>query len=105
MFVIAVPFLLSVLCTRCSVCSLLVCPGLADLSVGRGVPGLAAAVVAVVGAQRRVLQRAVGAAGGGAAAAVGVAQALAVLLVDLGDEGEGRNTGGATPGGAPGGWR
>lgn len=45
--------------------------------------GLAAAVVAVVGTQARVLQGAMGAGGGGAAAAVGVTQTLTVLLMDL----------------------
>lgn len=53
------------------------------LSVGGCVASLAAAVVAVVGSQARVFQGAVGAAAGGATAAVGVAQTLAVLFVDL----------------------
>lgn len=61
------------------------CVGLSclHLSVGRCVASLAAAVVAVVGTQARVLQGAVGAGGGGAAAAVGVTQTLTVLLMDL----------------------
>lgn len=53
------------------------------LSVGSCMASLAAAVVAVVGTQARVLQGAVGAGGGGAAAAVGVTQTLTVLLMDL----------------------
>lgn len=44
---------------------------------------LAAAVVAVVGTQARVFQGAVGAGGGSATAAVGVAETLTVLLMDL----------------------
>lgn len=51
--------------------------------MGCRVASLAAAVVAVVGAQARVLQGAVGAGGGGASAAVGVTETLAVLLMDL----------------------
>lgn len=53
------------------------------LSVGRCVASLAAAVVAVVGTQARVFQGAVGAGGGSATAAVGVAETLTVLLMDL----------------------
>lgn len=44
---------------------------------------LAGCVVTVAGSQGGVLQGAVGAGGGGAAAAVGVTQALTVLLMDL----------------------
>lgn len=53
------------------------------LSVGRCMASLAAAVVAVVGAQAGVLQGAVGAVGGGAAATVGVTQTFTVLLMNL----------------------
>lgn len=44
---------------------------------------LAAAVVAVVGTQARILQGTMGAVGGCAAAAVGVTQTFTVLLMDL----------------------
>lgn len=44
---------------------------------------LAAAVVAVVGAQAGVLQGTVGVVGGSAAAAVGVTKTFTVLLMDL----------------------
>lgn len=74
------------MCTALCVCHCLcVCvgPSRPHLSVGRCVASLAAAVVAVVGTQARVLEGAVGAGGGGATAAVGVTQTLTVLLMDL----------------------
>lgn len=79
---------MSTLCVYRFVCvPLFVCvcvgPSRPHLSVGRCVASLAAAVVAVVGTQARVLEGAVGAGGGGATAAVGVTQTLTVLLMDL----------------------
>lgn len=69
----------------CAPTFIYVCVGLScpHLSVGCCMASLAAAVVAVVGTQARVLQGAVGAGGGGATAAVGVTQTLTVLLMDL----------------------